>query len=137
MEVYILDACSIIAYFKNEIGANRMADLFEKANCGECLLYLHRLNLYEIYYDFLRADGEEEAQKVIDLIEGLPIIKSNLMSFELFHNSAFFKTNFRVSLADSILLGMARQYGCVVVSADHHEFDIIETNGLLSFFWIR
>ena len=40
-----------------------------------------------------------------------------------------FKANDRVSLADSVALGLAQQHNAHVVSSDHHEFDPIDRDG--------
>ncbi len=51
-DVYILDACSLIAYLNDEKGADNVKDLLIKSGNDECSLYIHMINLYEIYYDF-------------------------------------------------------------------------------------
>jgi predicted nucleic acid-binding protein len=51
--------------------------------------------------------------------------------------AGFFKVNYRISLADSIALAMARQLGARLVSTDHHEFDPIEQAGAVQFKWMR
>jgi len=137
MDVYIIDACSLLAFFKNETGVSRVTELFEQAQNDECVIYLHFVNMYEVYYDFVKSDDIESANKILTLIDDLPIVKSNLMTKELFQKAAFYKSRFRISFADSILLGTAEHYNGVVISADHHEFDIIEQNGLLKFYWFR
>jgi len=48
-----------------------------------------------------------------------------------------FKRNYRVSLADSVALGLAQQLNAYLVTSDHHEFDPIDRDGKARFWWIR
>ena len=49
----------------------------------------------------------------------------------------YFKINYKISVADSIALGLARTSQATLVSGDHHEFDIIDNAKELNFLWIR
>jgi predicted nucleic acid-binding protein len=49
----------------------------------------------------------------------------------------YFKANYKISVADSFALGLAKVNQAVLVSGDHHEFDIIEKAGELKFHWFR
>jgi len=42
-----------------------------------------------------------------------------------------------MSYADSYVLAMADISNAQVVSTDHHEFDIVEKNTMLKFYWPR
>ena len=42
-----------------------------------------------------------------------------------------------ISLADSIALAEAAVIGGHLITADHHELDIVERNESVRFFWIR
>ncbi|HSN75666.1 MAG TPA: hypothetical protein VL334_11365 [Anaerolineae bacterium] len=47
------------------------------------------------------------------------------------------KVAYRISLADSVALGLTQQLDASLVSSDHHEFDRIDQDGKLRFHWIR
>jgi hypothetical protein len=47
------------------------------------------------------------------------------------------KSSYKISLADSIALAEASISNGMLITADHHEFDTIEMNERLLFFWIR
>ena len=53
------------------------------------------------------------------------------------YNQIYFKVNYKVSVADSFALGLAKENRAIMVSSDHHEFDIIENSKELEFSWIR
>ena len=52
---FVFDACSLIAYLRDEEGADAVeALLLDRYNI--CLM--HAVNLCEVYYDFLRVSDE-------------------------------------------------------------------------------
>ena len=48
-----------------------------------------------------------------------------------------YKTSFRGSIADCFLLALAEKESAIVISTDHHEFDVIDNRGELAFYWLR
>ena len=42
-----------------------------------------------------------------------------------------------MSYADSFVLAAANINNAIVVSSDHHEFDTVEKNTNLKFYWLR
>ena len=56
---HCLDACAVIAYLRNEVGAEILKELIERPTT---FLAMHVCNLGEVYYDFFRADGRPAAQ---------------------------------------------------------------------------
>jgi len=69
MKKYVLDACAIFALFQDEAGADVIDNLLVKAANGLCLVSMHRINLLEVYYGYLREDGKTIADKHIAAIE--------------------------------------------------------------------
>ena len=136
-EIYVLDACSLIAFFNDEPGAEKVQELFQKAVNEEAEIFLHAINFYEIYYDCLRAKGTVEANELFSEIDNLPITLEREISDRLITEASYFKVNEKVSLADSIMLGLAKIKDAAAVSSDHHEFDPIAIKKLVNFFWIR
>jgi PIN domain nuclease of toxin-antitoxin system len=58
----ILDAGAVIAFFRGEVGADIVEEYFF-SNDYDCLI--HRINLCEVYYDFLRSGGEIVAENMV------------------------------------------------------------------------
>ena len=59
--IYILDAGALIAYVRDEAGADAVAAvLLNKAN----LCFAHAINFCEVFYDFYRTGGLQEAEDV-------------------------------------------------------------------------
>ncbi len=95
------------------------------------------INVYEVCYDAGKIAGMDEGIRIYDAIQQLPIKIIKVIRKELLKEAMYFKENYKISLADSFALGLAKLNQAVVVSADHHEFDIIENAGDLKFHWIR
>jgi len=134
---YILDACSVIAYLAKEDGADTIENLIDDAINNEVELSMHKLNLYEVYYDTWRAQGEETAENIIDTFRKLPVTIIDSISDELMGKAARFKTLYSISVADSFALATAQLQSSVLVSSDHREFDPVDKNGEVAFLWIR
>ena len=58
----VLDASAVIAYLKEESGAEVVEDYL--ARDGHTF-FMHALNLCEVYYDFLRASDECSAEGAV------------------------------------------------------------------------
>lgn len=136
-EIYVIDACALIAYFNDEDGADKVAYLFKEALRKEVEVLMPAINLCEVYYDCLRIKGEKKAKELLEKIELLPVSIQKTLENDLLMLAGKFKVEESVSLADSFALGLAKLKEAKLVTSDHHEFDTIEEKGLLEFEWIR
>jgi len=136
-EIYVLDACALIAFFNDEPGAEKMEALLERAARHEVTIVMSVVNLYEVYYDSLRSGGQSTASALLSDVDELSIEIVRQCSDELLEQAALFKVNEKVSLADSFALGLAKLRSGKLVSTDHHEFDPIDQKGLVEFYWLR
>lgn len=135
--VFVLDACSLIAFFNDEAGADVVQDLLEQASQNDIELIISIINLLEIYYGIYREDGEDMAEQSLLKVKNLPITIINTISDEVFKESAKLKATYRISLADAIALAEANVRAAHIVTADHHEFDILEKQNVIKVLWIR
>ena len=55
---YVLDACALIALLNKEDGAHNVVALYEKLIDGKAEIIMNKVNLFEVYYGYLKADGE-------------------------------------------------------------------------------
>jgi PIN domain nuclease of toxin-antitoxin system len=134
--LYVLDACAMIALLKNETGANVVANAYKNAKDGNAKIIMNRVNLLEVYYGFYHAEGKDYAEKI------LSGIKQSIVSITDFDETLFpvagrLKASYRISLADSIALAQAIVMGGELLTSDHHEFDAIEGNEPIVFHWVR
>ena len=131
---YVIDACALIAFFENESGAEKLRELFKMP---ENEFFMHSVNLTEVYYDAVYVAGEEKAQELFEKVVGLPITILWDLNVSLIKLVGKYKTSYQISFADAFVLALAEKKKAIVVSTDHHEFDVIESAGELSFYWLR
>ena len=134
--VFILDACAVIAFIKKETGWETVLDILSKSIKGESVVFIHEINLLEIYYGFYHEKGKEYAeQKISETSSFFTIIRG--LTDAAFSEAGRLKASYKISLADSIALAEASVSGGTLLTADHHEFDTIEKQEKINFDWIR
>jgi predicted nucleic acid-binding protein len=129
---YILDACALIGYF-----GDKVRELFRDAYARKNRLFMHNLNVLEIYYGVRRAYSESVAARILRNIQNLPITFISEIGGASFIEAGRLKSSHKMSLADAVLLGEASTRNAVVVTSDHHELDAVEAAEPIQFFWIR
>ncbi len=133
MKAYVLDACALIAFFNEEKGA----DIVENILLQNELCLMSVINVYEVCYDAAKISGIEDGIRIYDEIQQMPIKIIKVIGKDLLRQAMYFKANYKISVADSFALGLAKLNQAVLVSGDHHEFDVIEKAAELKFHWIR
>jgi predicted nucleic acid-binding protein len=133
---YVLDACALIALLDNEDGKDKIDELFTKAKAGEISLYINIINLLEVYYEYIRADGIEVAGKILAPISETPLKIVDLISQPIYKEAARLKGAFTISLADAVGLATAINLGGIFVTSDG-EFKKLETREETPLFWFR
>ncbi|MDR3365045.1 MAG: type II toxin-antitoxin system VapC family toxin [Clostridiales Family XIII bacterium] len=136
-DCYVLDACAVLAQLAGEEGADVVTGLIAKAEIDGYRVLMHKANLCEVYYDLARSRNEAAADEFLNTFSGLPITIVDSISDALLKKISEYKVSYRISFADSFALATAFLHDAVVVTSDHHEFDIIEQAGKLQFYWIR
>jgi PIN domain nuclease of toxin-antitoxin system len=71
--IYIFDACSLIALLTNENGADVVKDLLGKAKNDELKILMHKVNFLEVYYYIHKKYDEQTALKLLEDIKIVPI----------------------------------------------------------------
>jgi len=131
---YVIDACALIAFLQHEIGGDKLRELFK---VPENEFFMHSINLTEVYYDAVYVSGEEKAQELFEKVVELPITILWDLDVSFIKLVGKYKTSYKISFADSFVLAVADKENAIVISTDHHEFDVIEKAGKLSFYWLR
>ena len=135
--VYVLDACALIALILNETGADTVSEVINGAHRGKADVFMNKLNLLEVYYGDYRAHGKIAADNMIGKVKKLPISIIPDISDAVFLEAGRLKATYKISIADSVALAEASISGAALVTADHHEMDVIEKNEKIRFLWIR
>lgn len=81
--------------------------------------------------------GNQKAELVLPSLYSYPIRYVDRITTDMIKWMGYFKTTYKISFADSIVLATAKLNNAKVVTSDHHEFDVIEKSGDVAFEWIR
>ena len=132
-----MDACALIALFESEEGADIVEQLLNDSARRVAEIRMHKINLLEIYYGDYRAHGKEAAQAMIKLVQSMPIAIIPELTDRVFKEAGRLKATYKISLADAIVLAEAAVSDSAVITADHHELDIVQQIERIAFEWIR
>ena len=134
---YVLDACAVIAFLNDEDGAHRVEQLLSQGDREPNTLFMHEINLLEIYFGVYQDESKELAEQTYVKVFDLPKKFVTGLRENMFKEAGRLKAVYKISLADSIALAEAKIRRISLVTCDHHEFDPIQDKNELDFFWIR
>jgi len=137
MDKYVLDACALIALLNGEQGGEEVNRLLRKTDLGEISVYINIVNLLEVYYDRIKISSLKKADVFLETIYNSYIEILETQNKEIIKNAGRLKASYKMSLADSFALSSAIYKQATIITADHHEFDIVEKNENINFLWIR
>lgn len=133
--IYILDASAMIAFLRDERGADVVAEVLLDPD-SQC--HAHALNLCEVFYDFHRASGLRDAKQAIADLSRAGVIEDASLASVTWQAAGILKANLRrVSLADCFAIELTQRMNGVVLTADHHEFDVLAAQSLCRISFIR
>lgn len=112
MTNYVLDACAIIAIAKQEQGHEIVSSLFTKALSNSANLFIHQINLLEVYNYISKYHNSIAADTMNEEIKKLPV--TVLKDFNMKYASKFYVA-YKVPIADSIALAIAQEYNAILV----------------------
>ena len=133
----ILDACALIAYMEGEEGADIIEKLLLDSLSGRITLFIHSINLLEVYYHIRIKQSEAVANYFLENIENSIINVISETSSELIKEAGRIKSTHKLSLADSIGLATSIVYNGHFVTADYHELETIAKTEKLNILWFR
>lgn len=131
----VLDACAVIAFFRGELGAEVVEQYLLDA---EYSCSIHAVNLCEVYYDFLKGDGVQEAERITqELVDAGVNIHSDLDD-AFWRAIASYKASIRrISLADCFALALANKLKGTVLTSDRKEFEPVMILNICPITFIR
>lgn len=133
MPAKVLDSFALIAYFRDEPGAETMEGLLVSAGKKDNPLFMTDVNYAEVKYSILKKDGAKSWAEAAKVLEGLPIdFQSTTRG--LADTGADFKARFKLSLADAFAAALAKEKRAELVTADP-EFKSLEKE--IKIHWLK
>jgi PIN domain nuclease of toxin-antitoxin system len=128
---YILDSYALLAYFRDEEGAEIVYQLLHD---GGHTHWLSVVNLGEVYYKLARDQGSDIAEEFVQHTLALDI---NLVDADLVltMDAARIKAEFPMAYADCFAAALARRAQAKVVTGDP-EFKQLEDAGVIDIEWL-
>ena len=131
----ILDACAVIAMVKNETGSE-IVEAYLLDNQHRCMI--HSINLCEVYYGFLRSDGEAFAKQIIQGLQQAGVAIRSDLTISFWQQVGHYKATInRISLADCFALALANQEKGLVLTSDRKEFEPVTRLNICPIEFIR
>jgi ribonuclease VapC len=133
MPSLVLDSYALLAYLRDEAGAESVLAHLEKAGRRDVPLLMTEVNYAEVKYIILRKDGAEAWRRVESSLGSLPIefVPATRSLADL---AAEFKAAHWLSLADAFAAALAREKNAELITGDA-EFKALEKEIILA--WIK
>lgn len=114
---YILDTSAILTFIENEKGAEDVENFLIRAEKNEIEVYISFISLVEVFYITLQEKDEAEANQRVKLIQSLAV--RIVESYERVNlTAARLKAKNRISLADSLVAALCKEYDGILVHKD-------------------
>ncbi|MGI9108305.1 MAG: type II toxin-antitoxin system VapC family toxin [Pyrinomonadaceae bacterium] len=132
--IYVLDASAIIAWLRNEPGADVVENAIRDLN-AQCLV--HAINLCEVFYDAHRKAGEARAQAVVSDLAAVGVVERGDFDQAFWMEAGKLKAGGGISLADCFAITLTKRAGATLLTSDHGEMDKIAAAGICNITFIR
>jgi len=117
MKRYVLDSYAMIAYFEDEPGADRVAQVLKQLVRGKAKGFMSVVNWGEVYYNTMREQGVSEAEKVILQLDKFPIQIVDVNK-DLAYEAAKLKGEFRIAYADCFAAALSVKLKANLITGD-------------------
>jgi len=133
MPAKVLDSFALIAYFRDEPGAETMERLLVSASRKDNPVLMTDVNYAEVKYSILKKDGAGSWEQAAKILPGLPI-DFHCTTRTLADTAADFKARFKMSLADAFAAALAKEKKAELVTGDM-EFKPLEKE--IKIHWLK
>lgn len=133
MSAKVLDSFALIAYFRDEPGAEAVENLLVTAGRKDSALHMTDVNYAEVKYSILKKDGPQAWEEAAKILQGLPIDFHSTNRL-LADTAASLKARFKISLADAFAAALAKVKKAELVTGDR-EFKALE--GEIRVTWLK
>src|SRR5438067_11432925 len=134
MPGYVLDSFALIAYFRDETGAEKVEALLHKEANEREPLHMTEVNYAEVQYIVIRRNGLPGWEAVAERLIALPI-NFHPVTRDLVNVAAPLKAAHPISLADAFAAALAKTRNAELVTGDR-EFKVVEKE-LKKIHWLK
>ena len=106
--IYVLDACAMLAYLRNEAGANVVESALLDAN-SQCMA--HAINLCEVYYIVYRDSGESDADSAVKDLKNVGVSERNDFDEAFWKEVGKLKAGGGISIPDCFAITLVETVG--------------------------
>jgi len=124
MAHFVLDSYALLAFFRNEDGAEKVEQLLNDAVTGKHQLYMTCINAGEVYYMSSRKDGVAKAEIAWKAIRQFPILLIDA-DLEFTLAAAKLKAKYSISYADAFAAALTIKRKATLITGDD-EFDVLK-----------
>jgi uncharacterized protein len=124
MAKFVLDSYSLLAFFRDEPGADTIEKLLNEAAEDKHELYITVINAGEVYYMSCRKDNVAKANQVWEAMRKFPLNFTEV-NIELTLAAAKIKANHKLSFADAFAAALTIQKKATLITGDD-EFESLE-----------
>jgi predicted nucleic acid-binding protein len=133
---YVLDSYALIGYLEDEPFAESIQGLLLAARKKQPKLFLHAVQLGEVYCITLREQGRQTADLAYARIKNFPLSLIDTIDEKLLLSAASIKASFPLSYADAFAAATAQCNDAVLLTGDP-EFKALEAKGIISVRWLN
>jgi len=135
--IFILDACALIALLAGEQGAENVKKIIQDAVDGKINIKINQINLLEVYYKVCNVYNQNEANKTMKKIKEFPIEIIIGLKEDVFNEAGRIKSKYKIPLGDSIVVAECIIGNGILVTSDHNDFGKIEKKEKIKINWFR
>jgi predicted nucleic acid-binding protein len=119
--IFVLDTSAMLAYLKNETGADVVESLLLDAG-NTC--FAHAVNLCEVFYTVRRREGEADAQLAVATLLDVSVLPREDQDQEFWLEAGRIKSEHpHMGLGDCYCAVLARRVNGEAVTGDHPDFE--------------
>jgi predicted nucleic acid-binding protein len=128
----VIDSFALIAYFRDETGAEVVESLLAVAAKKDHSLHMSDVNYAEVKYSILKKNGAAAWAEASSILAGLPI-QFHPTNRELADSAGDLKARYKMSLADAFAAALAKEQKAELITGDP-EFRALEKE--LNIIWL-
>ena len=120
----VLDSFAVLAVVEKEPAEVEVVRWLRRAEAGEVSLAMSVVNVGEILYTVARRYGDQGAEKVLALLQSLPIAFFEA-TLPRALTAAYYKAHYPIAYADAFAAALAAELNAVLLTGDP-EFQALE-----------